>query len=67
MPLIQYLAQIHLEYSAVALLPQECQCCGILRPLAISDAGVRAAGGLALALAVCGAAGATWSAPTATV
>jgi len=55
MPLIQYLTQIHLEYGAVALLPQECQRCGILRPLVISDAGVRAAGGLALALAAWGA------------
>ncbi len=55
MPLIQYLTQIHLEFGAAALLPQECQRVGILRPLVISDSGVRIAGVLARALAAWGA------------
>ena len=52
--LIQYLTQIHLEFGAVDLLPQECARVGMLRPLIITDAGVRAAGVLAKALAAWG-------------
>lgn len=51
MALIQYLTQIHLDFGAVDLLPQECQRVGMRRPLVITDAGVRAAGVLAQALA----------------
>jgi len=51
MALIQYLTQIHLDFGASALLPQECLRLGMLRPLIISDAGVRAAGVLDQAMA----------------
>ena len=51
MALIQYLTQIHLEFGARALLPAECERVGIQRPLVVTDAGVRAAGVLDLALA----------------
>ena len=51
MALIQYLTQIHLEFGARALLPAECERVGIKRPLVVTDAGVRAAGVLDLALA----------------
>jgi len=54
MALIYYLTQIHLEFGAAALLPQECERVGIKRPLVISDAGVRAAGVLDQALAAFG-------------
>jgi len=54
MALIQYLTQIHLEFGAAALLPQECARAGMQRPLIITDAGVRAAGVLAKALAAWG-------------
>ena len=54
MPLIQYLTQVHLEFGAAALLPQESQRVGMLRPLVISDSGVRAAGVLTRALAAWG-------------
>ncbi len=55
MALIQYLTQIQLDHGAAALLPAECQRVGMQRPLVISDAGVRAAGVLAQALAAFGA------------
>ncbi|MBB4844268.1 alcohol dehydrogenase class IV [Paucibacter oligotrophus] len=51
MAMIQYLTQIHLDFGASALLPQECLRLGMLRPLIISDAGVRAAGVLDQAMA----------------
>ncbi|WP_310383673.1 iron-containing alcohol dehydrogenase [Roseateles sp.] len=51
MALIQYLTQIQFDFGAVALLPQICEQAGIHRPLVITDAGVRAAGVLARALA----------------
>jgi 4-hydroxybutyrate dehydrogenase len=51
MALIQYLTQIQLDFGAVALLPQVCEQAGIHRPLIITDAGVRAAGVIARALA----------------
>jgi alcohol dehydrogenase class IV len=54
MALIQYLTQIQIDFGAAALLPQECARVGITRPLVISDAGVRAAGVLARALAAWG-------------
>ncbi|MDC8785291.1 iron-containing alcohol dehydrogenase [Roseateles koreensis] len=54
MALIQYLTQIQLDFGAAALLPQECQRVGMQRPLIITDAGVRAAGVLDLALAAWG-------------
>jgi len=55
MALIHYLTEIHLEFGAVRLLPQECQRIGMLRPLVISDAGVSDSGVLAQALAPWGA------------
>ncbi len=55
MAMIQYLTQIQLDFGAAALLPQACEQAGIHRPLIISDAGVRAAGVLARALAAWGA------------
>jgi len=54
MALIQYLTQIQLEFGAAALLPQACAQAGMQRPLIITDAGVRAAGVLAQALAAWG-------------
>ncbi len=47
---ILYLTQIDLDHGAVRLLPEECQRTGMRRPLVVSDAGVRAAGVLQLAL-----------------
>ena len=51
---IQYITQIDIDFGVVALLPQECQRIGMRRPLVVSDAGVRAAGVLDLALAALG-------------
>ena len=51
---IQYVTQIHLDHGAVRLLPAECQRAGIRKPLIVTDAGVRAAGVLAQALAALG-------------
>ena len=51
---IQYLTQIDIDFGAVALLPAECRRIGIQRPLVVTDAGVRAAGVLAPALAALG-------------
>ncbi len=50
MAFIQYLTHIHLDFGARSLLPAECERIGIKRPLVVSDAGVRAAGVLDLAL-----------------
>jgi len=47
----QYVTQIEIDPGAVRLLPQECAAAGIARPLVVTDAGVRAAGVLAVALA----------------
>ena len=52
---IHYLTQIDIDAGAVRLLPEECQRVGINKPLVVSDAGVRAAGVLDLALAALGA------------
>lgn len=51
---IQYVTQIHLDHGAVRLLPAECQRAGIRKPLIVTDAGVRAAGVLAQAVAALG-------------
>ena len=48
---IQYLTQIHLDPGVVKLLRGECERIGLKRPLVVSDAGVRAAGVLDMALA----------------
>ncbi|NRF69799.1 iron-containing alcohol dehydrogenase [Aquincola sp. S2] len=52
---ILYLTQIEIDHGAIALLPQECERIGMRRPLVVTDAGVRAAGVLAQALAPLGA------------
>ena len=51
---IHYLTQIELDHGAVRGLAAECQRVGISKPLVISDAGVRAAGVLDIALAALG-------------
>jgi hypothetical protein len=48
---IQYLTQIEIDFGAVRLLPEECARVGIRRPLVVTDAGVRAAGVLDMAIA----------------
>jgi alcohol dehydrogenase class IV len=55
MALIQYITQVQIDFGAVELLPQECERSGIRKPLVVTDAGVRAAGVLAKALAALGA------------
>ena len=47
---ILYLTQIDIDPGVVRLLPAECERTGMRRPLVVSDAGVRAAGVLQLAL-----------------
>jgi len=47
----QYVTQIEIDPGAVRLLPQECKAAGIRKPLVVTDAGVRAAGVLDIALA----------------
>ena len=47
---ILYLTQIDIDDGAVRLLPEECQRTGMSRPLIVTDAGVRAAGVLQMAL-----------------
>ncbi|MCV2348266.1 iron-containing alcohol dehydrogenase [Paucibacter sp. Y2R2-4] len=54
MALIQYLTQIHFDFGAVSQLPQICAQAGILRPLVVTDAGIRAAGVLTQALSAWG-------------
>jgi len=51
---IQYVTQIHLDHGAVRLLPAECQRARMRKPLIVTDAGVRAAGVLAQAVAALG-------------
>jgi 4-hydroxybutyrate dehydrogenase len=51
---ILYLTQINIDAGAVRLLPEECQRAGMRRPLIVTDAGVRAAGVLDLAVAALG-------------
>ncbi|HEV7912571.1 MAG TPA: iron-containing alcohol dehydrogenase, partial [Albitalea sp.] len=55
MAFIYYITQVHLDFGAVRLLPQECERIGMQRPLVVTDAGVRAAGVLDKALAALGA------------
>jgi len=55
MAFIQYITQVHLDYGAVQLLPQECERIGVRHPLVVTDAGVRGAGVLDKALAALGA------------
>ena len=50
MALIYYLTQIQFENGAIRLLQQECERCGITRPLIVTDPGVKAAGILQKAL-----------------
>ena len=47
---ILYLTQIDIDFGAVRLLAAECQRVGMMRPLVVTDAGVRAAGVLQKAL-----------------
>ena len=47
---ILYLTQIDIDFGAVRLLAAECQRVGMLRPLVVTDVGVRAAGVLQQAL-----------------
>ena len=47
----QYVTQIEIDPGAVRLLPLECKAAGIRKPLVVTDAGVRAAGVLDIALA----------------
>ncbi len=49
MAFIYYVTQIHLDFGTVSLLPAECARVGMKKPLVVTDAGVRAAGVLALA------------------
>jgi hypothetical protein len=55
MAFIYYITQVHLDHGSVSLLPQECERVGMHHPLVVTDAGVRAAGVLAKALAALGA------------
>ena len=48
MALIQYLTQINIEFGARQLLAAECERVGIKKPLIVTDAGVKAAGVLAM-------------------
>jgi 4-hydroxybutyrate dehydrogenase len=52
---ILYLTQIEIDHGAVACLPEECSRVGMKKPLVVTDAGVRAAGVLDIALAALGA------------
>lgn len=47
---ILYLTQIDIDPGVVRLLPEECARTGMRRPLIVTDAGVRAAGVLQMAL-----------------
>ena len=50
MALINYITQINIEFGARKLLAAECERVGIKKPLIVTDAGVRAAGVLAMLL-----------------
>ena len=52
---ILYLTQIDLDFGAIDGLAEECRRTGMAKPLVVTDAGVRAAGVLDLALAALGA------------
>jgi 4-hydroxybutyrate dehydrogenase len=51
---INYITQIHLDFGAIDLLPQECERIGMKLPLVVTDEGVRAAGVLGKALTALG-------------
>ncbi|OYU98063.1 MAG: 4-hydroxybutyrate dehydrogenase [Burkholderiales bacterium PBB5] len=51
---ILYLTQIDIDHGAVRGLPAECERLGLRKPLIVTDAGVRAAGVLDIALAALG-------------
>ncbi len=55
---IQYVTQILIDFGALALLPAECERVGMVRPLIVTDPGVKAAGLLDKALAALGTASA---------
>lgn len=44
MALINYITQVQFDYGALALLQQECDRIGILKPLIVTDMGIRHAG-----------------------
>ena len=46
MSLIYYLTHVHIDFGTRSLLGSECERVGIKRPLIVTDAGERAAGGL---------------------
>jgi hypothetical protein len=50
MALIYYVTQIQFEFGAIKLLKSECERVGIMRPLIVTDPGVKAAGLLDKAL-----------------
>ena len=50
MSLIYYVTQVQFEFGAIKLLKQECERVGIIRPLVVTDPGVKAAGILQKAL-----------------
>ena len=52
---ILYLTQIDIDFGALAGLPAECARAGMLKPLVVTDRGVRAAGVLEQALSALGA------------
>jgi 4-hydroxybutyrate dehydrogenase len=54
MAFIHYITQIHLDFGVVKQLRAECERVGVQRPLIVTDAGVRAAGVLEMALAALG-------------
>ena len=45
MSLIYHLTHVHLDFGSRSLLASECERVGIKKPLIVTDAGVRAAGG----------------------
>ena len=45
MSFINYVTQIQIDFGAVKLLQAECERVGIRKPLIVTDAGVKAAGG----------------------
>ena len=55
MALINYITQVQLDFGALSLLAQELDRAGIVKPLLVTDAGVRAAGLLDRAIAAIGA------------
>ena len=50
MSLINYITPVQFDFGAISLLRQECERVGITRPLVVTDAGVKAAGIVQIAL-----------------